>query len=38
MPLKLDELDVKILKALYDDGRKSYREIAKIIGVSAPNR
>jgi len=36
MPLKLDELDVKILKALYDDGRKSYREIAKIIGVSAP--
>jgi DNA-binding Lrp family transcriptional regulator len=36
MPLKLDELDVKILKALNDDGRKSYREIAKIIGVSAP--
>lgn len=36
MPFKLDQIDVKILKALSEDGRRSYREIAKIIGVSAP--
>ncbi|MEM3522494.1 MAG: AsnC family transcriptional regulator [Candidatus Bathyarchaeia archaeon] len=36
MPFKLDQIDVKILKALLEDGRRSYREIAKIIGISAP--
>jgi DNA-binding Lrp family transcriptional regulator len=33
---KLDGIDLAIIKALLDDGRKSFRQIAKEIGVSTP--
>lgn len=36
MPLKLDDIDLAILKSILEDGRKSYRRIAKEINVSAP--
>jgi len=36
MPQKLDRIDAAILKALMEDGRRSYRQIAKITGVSTP--
>ncbi len=36
MPLRLDRVDVSILKALKEDGRRSYRQIAKMTGVSTP--
>tara|TARA_B100000315_G_C14458951_1_gene532821 strand:- start:246 stop:872 length:627 start_codon:yes stop_codon:yes gene_type:complete len=36
MPQRLDRVDTAILKALMDDGRRSYRQIAKITGVSTP--
>jgi len=36
MPLRLDRVDVAILKALMKDGRRSYRQLAKETGVSAP--
>lgn len=36
MPLKLDQLDFAILKVLSEDGRRSYREIARLIGISSP--
>jgi DNA-binding Lrp family transcriptional regulator len=32
----LDELDVKILKLLIENGRASFREIAKQVGVTTP--
>src|SRR3990170_4704048 len=31
---KLDELDVSILRQLNEDGRRSFRELAKALGVS----
>jgi DNA-binding Lrp family transcriptional regulator len=31
---RLDEIDVKLLKALTSDGRASYRELAKRLGIS----
>ncbi len=36
MPLELDHTDIAILQALMEDGRRSFREIAQSIGVSAP--
>ncbi len=36
MPQKLDRVDTAILNALMEDGRRSYRQIAKITGVSTP--
>lgn len=36
MPLTLDRIDAAILKALNEDGRRSYRQISKMTGVSTP--
>ncbi|MCP8304256.1 MAG: AsnC family transcriptional regulator [archaeon] len=36
MPLILDSLDIAILRALMEDGRLSYRQVAKRVGVSTP--
>jgi Lrp/AsnC family transcriptional regulator for asnA, asnC and gidA len=36
MSVKLDETDAGILKALMEDGRRSLREIARIVSVSTP--
>ena len=36
MPLELDHTDIAILRALMEDGRRSFREIAQSIEVSAP--
>jgi len=36
LPAKLDETDTAIIKALMEDGRKSFREIARIASVSTP--
>jgi DNA-binding Lrp family transcriptional regulator len=36
LPLKLDETDTSILKALMKDGRLSFRQIATQVGVSTP--
>ena len=33
-PAKIDELDVSIMRQLNEDARRSYREIAKALGVS----
>ncbi|RMF30233.1 MAG: winged helix-turn-helix transcriptional regulator [Candidatus Nitrosothermus koennekii] len=32
----LDEIDLKIIDALMKDGRKSFREIAREVGISTP--
>lgn len=34
--MKLDKVDVKILKILQNDGRASFRDIAKKVGVTTP--
>ncbi len=34
--MKLDKIDVQILRLLLKDGRKSFREIAKEVGTSPP--
>ena len=36
MPVRLDEVDVGIVKALAEDGRRSLREIARLVSVSTP--
>lgn len=36
MPFTLDKVDIRILMALNEDGRKSFRKLAKITGVSTP--
>jgi len=36
LPARLDETDFAIIKALMEDGRKSFREIARITSVSTP--
>ena len=36
MPLKLDNVDLLILRSLLEDGRKPYRIVAKEVGVSTP--
>lgn len=32
----LDEIDVRILRLLFEDGRMSYSELAKQVGISRP--
>lgn len=36
MPLVLDKTDMLLIKALLEDGRRSYRQLAKIANVSTP--
>jgi DNA-binding Lrp family transcriptional regulator len=36
MPFQLDDYDVHILNALLRDGRKSFREISRETGITAP--
>lgn len=36
MPYKLDDTDVAILKSLFEDGRKSFRQISREIKISTP--
>ncbi len=35
-PMKLDKVDINILEILQKDGRASYRDIAKKVGVTTP--
>ena len=36
MPIKLDDIDIALLKSLIKDGRKSFNEVAREIKTSAP--
>lgn len=36
VPLELDEIDIAILNSLFDEGRKSFRQIAREANVSTP--
>lgn len=36
MPYKLDDIDGAILRSLFKDGRKSFRQISREINVSTP--
>ncbi len=36
MPVKLDEYDISILKSLFKDGRKSFRQISRETGITTP--
>ena len=36
MPFQLDDYDVHILNTLLRDGRKSFREISRETGITAP--
>jgi DNA-binding Lrp family transcriptional regulator len=36
MPLQLDGYDVSVLKSLLKDGRKSFREVSRETGITAP--
>src|SRR6185436_12633955 len=36
LPVELDEYDISILKSLFDDGRKSFRQIARETGITTP--
>ena len=36
MPYTLDSNDIRVLKALMEDGRRSYREVGRIVGLSTP--
>lgn len=36
MPHKLDDVDLAILKSLFEDGRKSFRTISKEVNVTTP--
>lgn len=36
LPLTLDKIDMLLLKALLEDGRRSYRQLARIANVSTP--
>ena len=36
MPLVLDKTDMLLVKALMEDGRRSYRQLARIVNVSTP--
>ncbi|HJU14605.1 MAG TPA: winged helix-turn-helix transcriptional regulator [Candidatus Nitrosotalea sp.] len=36
MPLKLDKVDVDVIQSLLEDGRKSFRQVSREIGVSTP--
>lgn len=36
MPIELDDYDVSILKALFEDGRKSFRQVSRETGITTP--
>lgn len=36
MPVELDDHDVSIIKSLFDDGRKSFRQISRETGITTP--
>jgi len=36
LPIELDEYDISILKSLFKDGRKSFRQISREIGITTP--
>ena len=36
MPIELDSFDVSILKSLFKDGRKSFRQVSRETGISTP--
>ena len=36
LPVELDEYDISILKSLFSDGRKSFRQIARETGITTP--
>ena len=36
MPINLDEYDISILKSLFNDGRKSFRQISRETGITTP--
>ena len=36
MPVELDEHDISILKSLFKDGRKSFRQISRETGITTP--
>ena len=36
LPIKLDEYDVSIMKTLFNDGRKSFRQISRETGITTP--
>ncbi len=36
MPLEIDEYDVSILKSLFEDGRKSFRQVSRETGITTP--
>ncbi len=33
---ELDETDIQILKTLFEDGRRSFREISRLVEVTTP--
>jgi len=36
LPIELDGFDVSILKSLFKDGRKSFRQVSRETGISTP--
>ena len=36
MPVELDDYDISILKSLFKDGRKSFRQISRETGITTP--
>lgn len=36
LPIELDEYDMSILKSLFQDGRKSFRQISRETGITTP--
>lgn len=36
MPVELDDYDISILKSLFEDGRKSFRQISRETGITTP--
>lgn len=36
MPVELDNYDISILKSLFEDGRKSFRQISRETGITTP--
>lgn len=36
MPVELDNYDIFILKSLFEDGRKSFRQISRETGITTP--
>ena len=36
MPIELDEYDISILKSLFKDVRKSFRQVSRETGITTP--